>query len=46
MAKEMPKVTKERYIKNNLTFDTLAPILSASLEETAKPYFSKKYLIL
>ena len=30
-------------MKNNLTLVTLIPILSANLEETSKPLFSKKY---
>ncbi len=30
------------YIKNNRTFDTLIPNLSANRDETANPCFSKK----
>jgi hypothetical protein len=42
-AKEKPRVTKERYIKNNRTLETLIPNLSANLEDTEKPCLSKKY---
>lgn len=40
--KPNPSVAKEEYIKNILTFLARIPNLSATLEETAKPYFSKK----
>ncbi len=40
-AKDKPTVTKEMYIKNNLTFKARIPNLSASLEETANPWRSK-----
>jgi|LGVE01.1.fsa_nt_gb hypothetical protein len=37
-----PTVTKDMYIKNKRTFVALIPILSANLDETSKPLFSKK----
>ena len=39
-------VAKEAYMKNNLTDFTFIPKKSASLEHTAKPYFSSKILNL
>ena len=41
IPKEKPNVTKDIYIKNKRTLDTRIPNLSANLEETAKPCFSK-----
>jgi len=45
IAKDTPRVAKVKYIKNNRTFFARIPNLSANLEETAKPCFSKKYFI-
>jgi hypothetical protein len=39
-----PAVTKDIYIKNRRTLVTRIPNLSANLEDTWKPYFSKKNL--
>lgn len=39
--KPKPTVTKVMYTKNNLTLVARIPNLSASLEATKKPFFSK-----
>lgn len=40
--KPKPTVTKDMYMKNNLTLVALIPNLSAKREATKKPCFSKK----
>ena len=42
IPKEKPTVTKDMYIKNKRTLETRIPNLSANLDKTAKPCFSKK----
>ena len=44
MPNENPRVTNDMYIKKKRTLETFIPNLSANLDDTAKPCFSKKYL--